>query len=113
MQHKLATLAFVGLTAFALSACSSTPTNTAAATKEPAKPAISEAAQKALTQAEADVKNAKAKYALWTTSQSALDAALAAAKDGNSDAVLKNAKFASEQAALGIAQLSYPTTELK
>jgi murein lipoprotein len=74
---------------------------------------ISEAAQQALSQAEADVKNAKAKFALWTTAEAALAEAQEAAKTGDSAAVLKHAKYASSQAALGIGQLAYPTTELK
>jgi hypothetical protein len=113
MQHKLATLALIGLSAFTLSACSSAPAKSAAAPMEPAKPALSEAAQQALAQAEADVKAAKAKFALWTTAESALKSAQEAAKEGNSDAVIKNAKFASSQSALGLGQLSYPSTEPK
>ena len=120
MKQTLATLAFVGLSTFALSACSSAPAKTAEAPKQAAeapqaaaKPTISDAAQQALAKAEADVKAAKAKFALWTTTSKALETAQEAAKEGNSAAVIKNAQFASSQAALGIAQLSYPSTELK
>lgn len=113
MKQTLATLAFVGLSTFALSACSSAPTKTADAPKEAAKPMLSEAAQQALAKAEADVKAAKAKFALWTTTSKALETAQEAAKEGNSEAVIKNAQFASSQAAHGIAQLAYPSTELK
>ena len=113
MKHKLAALAFVGLATFALSACSSAPANTAEAPKEPAKPMLSEAAQQALTKAETDVKAAKAKFALWTTAESAFKAAEEAAKAGESETVIKQAKYVSDQVARGMAQLAYPTTEMK
>ena len=111
MNHKFATLAFVGLTSIVLSACGAMPAKSAEAPMEPAKPMLSEAAQQALAKAEADYKDAKAKFAVWTTTDKALKAAEAAAKEGKSDEVIKQAKFASDLAALGIAQLSYPTTE--
>lgn len=119
MNQKLATLAFAGLTAFALSACSSAPTKTAEAPKAPAaakvadKPMLTEAAQQALAKADADVKLAKSHFALWTTAESAFKSAQEAAKTGESDAVIKHAKFVSDQVTRGIAQLSYPSTELK
>ncbi len=113
MQNKLATLALIGLSAIALTACGSAPTKAAEATREPAKPMLSEVAQQALDKAEADVKNAQARYALWTTAKNALAAAEDAAKAGDSAAVIKHAQFASSQAALGIAQLAYPGTEQK
>lgn len=115
MKHKIATLAFLGLSTFALTACSSAPAKTAAAPAAapaaPAQPMLSEAAQQALAQAEADVKTAKAKFALWTTAESAFKAAQASAKEGNSEVVIKQAKFVSDQVARGLAQLSYPSTE--
>jgi murein lipoprotein len=113
MKQKLVALAFVALTTFALSACSSAPSKTAEATKEPAKPLLSEAAQQALAKAEADVKAAKVKFALWTTAESAFKSAQEAAKAGESETVIKQAKFVSDQVARGMAQLAYPTTEMK
>jgi len=113
MKQKLAILAFVGLTTFTLSACGNAPAKTAEAPKEPVKSALSDAAQQALDKATADVKTAKAKFALWTTAESAYKDAQEAAKAGNSDAVIKQAKFVSDQVAQGIVQLSYPSTELK
>ena len=113
MNHKLATLAILGLATCALAACSNSTIKTSETPKEPAKPMLSEAAQQALAQAEADVNTVKAKFALWTTAESALSAAEAAAKNGDSAVVLKQAKFVSDQVALGIAQLSYPSTEPK
>lgn len=113
MKQKLATLAFLGLTTFALSACSSTSAMTSEAPKEATKSALSNTAQQALDKASADVKTAKAKFALWTTADKAYKDALEAAKAGNSDAVIKQATFVSSQVAQGIAQLSYPSTELK
>ncbi|MDO9224780.1 MAG: hypothetical protein Q8M09_04075 [Pseudomonadota bacterium] len=116
MKQKLASLAIAGLTAVALSACSGAPTKTAEAPKAPAvadKPMLTEAAQQALAKADADVKLANAHFALWTTAESALKSAQEAAKAGESDAVIKHAKFVSDQVARGIAQLSYPSTEPK
>ncbi|MDP2432415.1 MAG: hypothetical protein Q8O33_10300 [Pseudomonadota bacterium] len=113
MKQKLATLAFLGLATFALAGCGSTPAKTSEAPKDATKSALSDAAQQALDKAAADVKTAKAKFALWTTADKAYKDALEAAKAGNSDAVIKQATFASDQIARGIAQLSYPSTELK
>lgn len=75
---------------------------------EAAKPALSDEASQALAKAEADIKEAKARKALWTTAESALKKAQEAAAKADSAATLKNAKAASELARLGIAQLSYP-----
>jgi hypothetical protein len=113
MKFKLATITGLGLFTFALSACSQMPASTAEAPKEATKPAISEEAQKALAQAEADVKTAKAKFALWTTAETAMKAAQEAAKAGDSAGVINQAKFASQQVKGGLAQLSYPSTEQK
>lgn len=121
MNFKLASVA-VALFAVALSACSQTPATTseapkpaatAAAPAAPAAPTISEEAQKALSQAEADVKMAKSKFALWTTAETALKQAQEAAKAGDSASVLKQAKKASEQVQGGLAQLTYASTEQK
>jgi flagellar basal body L-ring protein FlgH len=111
MNSKLTSLAIAGLFALTLSACATAPGKTAQVSKESTTPAISAEAQQALTQAEADIKLAKSKYALWTTAQSSLDAAEQAAKAGDSATVLKQAKLASDLAQLGIGQLSYPSTE--
>ncbi len=70
--------------------------------------ALSEPAQQALKQAQADVKDAKARDALWTTAQNALKSSEKAADAGDSEAVVKFSKKASEQAKLGIAQTHYP-----
>lgn len=70
--------------------------------------ALSEPAQQALTQAKADIKDAQAHDALWTTAQNALKKAEKAADAGDSGAVVKFSKKASEQAKLGIAQTHYP-----
>ncbi len=69
---------------------------------------LSEPAQQALKQAQTDVKDAKAHDALWTTAQNALKSAEKAATAGDSGAVVKFSKKASEQAKLGIAQTHYP-----
>jgi hypothetical protein len=88
-------------------ASSDTPATQAAAT-----PGISPEAQAALTQAEADAAEAAKAKAQWTTTDIALKAAKAAAKTGDSAAVLKNAKFASAEAKLSIEQMSYPSTDV-
>lgn len=79
---------------------------------EPAAPvqALSEEAGDALAKAEADVKAAQDKKALWTTALDALKQAKAAAAQYDSAAVIRYAKVASEQAKLGIAQTQYPLT---
>jgi murein lipoprotein len=71
---------------------------------------LSADARQALAQAEADVKEAQAKGALWTTAQDALKKAREAATKNDSEAVIKAARTASEQARLGIAQTRYPLT---
>ena len=77
---------------------------------EAAKPAVSEDASKALTQADADIKSAKSQNALWTTADAELKSAHAAAAKGDSAAVIKHANMASDLAKLGIAQTKYPLT---
>jgi murein lipoprotein len=74
----------------------------------PAKATLSAEAQAALSTAQADVKAAKAKNALWTTADNALKAAEEAAATGDNATVLKQAKLASDQAQKGLAQLNYP-----
>lgn len=73
-----------------------------------AKAALPSDPKAALAQAEADVKEAEARNALWTTASAALKAAQAAAAKGDWDAALKNARIASDQARLGIEQTRYP-----
>lgn len=101
-KQILVALATAGL--LALTGCQTAPTQPTAA----ATPTLTDEAKAALAKAEADVKAADAKGALWTTAEDALKAAQEAAKKGDSAAVIKNAKTASEHAALGIAQKSYP-----
>jgi murein lipoprotein len=84
----------------------------AAKAAEPGKAAISAEAQTALTAAQADVKTAKAKNALWTTAESALKAAETAAEKGDSATVLKQARLASDQVKKGLAQLDYPILKI-
>lgn len=117
MQVKFASVAFAGLLAFVLSGCGTTPAQTRAPepakATEPAKPALSPEAQQALAAAEADWKKAKAEFALWTTADKAYQDALDAAKAGDSAAVLKLARKVSDLTKLGLAQKSYPSTEMK
>lgn len=81
--------------------------------KQAATPTISPEARTLLTQAEADINYARAKFALWTTAEAALKAAQLAAAAGDSAGVLRHAAFASSQVRLGIQQLDLPTTERK
>lgn len=74
----------------------------------PGKPVLSAEAKSALAAAQADVKAAKAKEALWTTAEAALKAAEAAAAAGDSATVLKQSAIAQAHAKLGLAQLNYP-----
>jgi len=103
-------LALTSVTLLGLSGCAdmktSQPTSQPAAAA--AKPALSAEAQAALTAAQAAVKDAKAKNALWTTAESALKAAEDAATKGDSATVLKQAKLASDHVQKGLAQLNYP-----
>lgn len=75
---------------------------------EAAKPSLSDEAKNALAKAEADIKEAKAQKALWTTAEAALKKAQEAAAKGDSAATLKFAKTASDQARLGLEQRNYP-----
>jgi murein lipoprotein len=86
---------------------SSAPTPTA----EAAKPALSEEASQALAKAEADVKEAKAQKALWTTAVEALKKAQEAAAKGDSAATLKFSNTASGHARLGLMQKASPQTK--
>lgn len=72
---------------------------------------VSEEASQSLSKAEADVKQAKSKGSLWTTTADALKKAKEAAAKGDSSATLKLSKTASEQAHLSIEQLKYPLTK--
>jgi murein lipoprotein len=100
-------LALTSVALLGLSGCAETQTRTAE-TPAVAKTAISAEAQAALTAAQADVKAAKAKNALWTTAENALKAAEAAAAKGDSETVLKQSKLASDHVQKGLAQLGYP-----
>lgn len=112
MNHRLTSIALAGFTALFLAACATAPAPKTAEAK-PAAPALSDEAKSALSKAEADIKAAAAKYALWTTAESALKAAQDAAKAGDSAKVIAQSKEASTLAALGIEQTKYPSTEQK
>ena len=102
------------LAAVLLAACGSVPQKTAETTSsESAKPTISAEAQQALDRAETYAKEAKAKFALWTSTQNALKSAQDAAQVGDSAKVIAEASYASSQAKGGLAQLQYPSTEQK
>ena len=118
MRHILTTLTAASV--LALTGCANQPANTSSApsaaptqTQAPAQPAISAEARAALSSAQVAVKEAQAKYALWTTAESAIKTAEDAAKAGDSDAVIKNAKFAEQQARLGLEQAKVRALEMK
>jgi murein lipoprotein len=98
-------LALTAAALLGLSGCADMQSKTG---DKPAAVAISAEAQAALTAAQADVKAAKAKNALWTTADSALKAAEAAAAKGDSATVLKQSKLASDHVKKAMAQLNYP-----
>lgn len=112
MRNTLITFVTFGFLLLGGCQSSGTPKPDASATAAPAteaaKPALSEEAKQALAKAEADVKEAKTKSALWTTAGNALKAAQEAAAKGDSAATLKHSKTASEHARLGLTQKSYP-----
>jgi murein lipoprotein len=97
----LTSAALLGLSGCATQQASPQPTAAS-------KTAVSAEAQAALTAAQADVKAAKAKNALWTTAANALKAAEDAAAKGDSATVLKQSKLASDHVKKGMAQLNYP-----
>ncbi len=108
--HLAATTACVCLVA-TLAACGQTPDKPAQApAPQPGQPAISAAASQALARAEADVAEARGKFALWTSAEHALAKAREAALAGDSAEVLRQAGMASELARLGMEQLNYPST---
>ena len=102
MRKLLASAALASLTALFLGACATTQTA-----------GINDEAKAALAQAEKDVKDAKAHFALWTTADKALKAAQDAAKKGDSATATKQAKLASDHAKMGMDQAKYPSTEQK
>jgi len=116
-MHKIM-IALAGAGLLALAGCESTMPVKAEAPQAPAKveaapkAQLTEEAKQALAKAEADIKEAQAKKALWTTAQDALKQAKAAAEANDSAAVIKHAKEASEFARLGIAQTQYPMTTI-
>lgn len=108
MQKAILTLTVAAF--ISLAGCQSMPEKQAEA---PAKPALSAEATTALSKAEADVKGAKSSKALWTNADDALKKAKEAAEKGDSAAVIKESQKASSFAAMGMQQLSYPSTEKK
>ena len=106
-------LAMTSAALLGLSGCADLYINQPASTPaakavEPAKPTISAEAQAARSAAQADVKSAKSKNALWTTAENALKAAEEAASKGDSETVLKQAKLASDHVKKGLEQMNYP-----
>jgi len=103
-------LALTSAALLGLSGCAGTETKPAE--KAAAAPALSAEAQAALTAAQADVKDAKAKNTLWTTAEAALKAAEEAAKKGDSATVIKQSKLASDHVQKARVQMSYPVLKV-
>lgn len=101
-------LALTSAALLGLSGCADMKMSPSDAKSSEAKPTISAEAQNALTAAQADVKMAKSKNALWTTAEAALKSAEAAAAKGDSATVIKMASEASHHVRKGLAQLNYP-----
>jgi len=70
--------------------------------------ATAESARSAIALAAEAVAEARDKRALWTTAETGLRDAESALAAGEYDAAVKAARFAEQQARLGIEQLSYP-----
>lgn len=105
MQKQLL-IAAIAAGMFSLTGCQTMP---AAA---PAKAQLNDEAKMALAGAESDVKEAGKNGALWTGAAGALKAAKEAAAKGDSNATIKDAKQASAQAKLGLAQKKDPLMTL-
>jgi hypothetical protein len=105
-------LALTSVALLGLTGCAGTPT--AAMDSKPAASAsaISPEAQAALSAAQAAVKDVKSKNVEWTTSDSARKAAEEAAAKGDSATVVKQAKWASDQAKLALGQMNYPVLKV-
>lgn len=111
-MSKVLLAALTSAALLGLSGCADMQTSQSDATPAAAHATISAEAQGALSAAQADVKEAKAKFALWTTAESALKSAEAAAGKGDSAEVIKEAKWASELTRKGLAQLDYPVLKI-
>jgi hypothetical protein len=101
MASKGMVVAFVGLVWL-------TPCGAAHASGGEASPADARRAQEAVHQAEDAVRRAQEQRALWTTAQEALERARAAAARGDYPAAIAAARFATQQARLGMEQTRYP-----
>jgi len=67
-----------------------------------------QSAREEVARAEEAVATARAKGALWTTARDALRDAQAALATGDDEAAVRAARFAVQQARLGLEQLGYP-----
>jgi len=107
-------LALTSVALLGLSGCADLYSNKPGSTPtaKAASPSISAEAQAALKQAQADVKMAKSKNALWTTAADSLKDAEEAAKKGDSATVIKESTEASDHVRKGIAQLNYPVIKV-
>ena len=105
MSMSKVLLALTSAALIGLTGCAATET-------KPAKPALTAEAAASLKAAEDAVKDATAKFALWTTADAALKAAKAAAEKGDSATVIRQSKLAQDHDKMGLAQLNYPLLKL-
>jgi murein lipoprotein len=80
---------------------------TAIANANPVAPDTA-AAESAIAEAEAAVRQAQAERALWTSAEDALRKARRALQEGDTTMAVKQARIAQKQSELGIAQRNYP-----
>ncbi len=119
MNHtSLARHALVVIVCLATAACALLETRATEAPPVPSgtaaqgRHALSEEARAALAQAEADIQRAREAFALWTTADAAFNQAKAAAELGDSGMVIAQSRIVAELVQLGLAQKSYPSTEI-
>ena len=105
-------LALTSAAVLSLAGCSGLYVNQPGGKPAASAGAISPEAAAALKAAQADVKTAKEKNALWTTAKDALEAAEEAAAKGDSETVLKKSKLASDHVKKGLEQLNYPVLKV-
>ena len=111
MRLKGNLLAVISLFVLHLAGCATT--GQSRSTESVVPKGISAEAADLLIQAETDIANAQAKFALWTSAETALAAGHAAAQRDDSAETIRQARVASDQARLGIEQLDYASTERK
>jgi hypothetical protein len=112
-QSQQQSYAAVLISLIVLAGCATPSPSSPKAETPPATPTLSAEARLALVQAEAAVADARARFALWTPTEAALKSAQAAAQAGDSDTVIRRTGVIAQQIRASLAQLNYPSTEMK